>query len=174
MEKNQKTVYAIWAAVAAIALVVIGIGIGKIVFEDRDTQDSTNRGIATTSDSSSAGTQSAAMQREEQTAASQADSALSACENSVRAAAAKQGTGFERGTILVSFDPDIAYAEAIAILDSFGLKPHNTASSKADFTTNHWLSVSVGQGKEFEEICALRGRDGVKYAGPNYTFDLHE
>ncbi len=170
MNMDQKTKYIL----GGFAILALGIGIGKLIFARGQSGNIQAPEAATSTVSALAPQTQSNSPQQIQPSADASANKLAACIASVQLAAAKQGTGYEHGDILVSFDSSLTYPEAMAILDSFGLAPHNSASSKTDFASHHWLVVTVSPNEEFKEICILRGQKGIKYTGLNYTFKLAE
>jgi hypothetical protein len=174
MQKKTRSFLIIGAGTVVVLL--MGIGLGRLIFGGNSSSPDLPEPTFVIATSTSDGTASESANSSAKSAPAPAPAAdpLASCESSTKAEAASKGVGYDDSTILVSFDTSVSYDDAVGILDSFGLAPHNSPSLKEQFDANHWLTVDVKKGDEFKEVCVVRGAEGVKYAGPNYTFKLAE
>lgn len=96
------------------------------------------------------------------------------CSTLAREAIEKNGTEYERGSILVSFTADVSFEDAQAIVTREGLSVKAEGSTRSEFNSLHFLTVVVPKGKEFEWICVFKAKAGVKNASVNPLFKLHQ
>jgi hypothetical protein len=161
MVSKRFTVVA-FVIVAAAALLAIGVLIGKTTPSDAERESfsatatsSTNSGtVPTTSSVSSSGTTETCPVKEERVAR-------------------EKNINYEQGSLLVSFKPTVKFSEAQSLITRKGLKLQNN-SSQLEFEANHWLTVNVPKGEEFDWICTLKASSEVKNATLNPLFNLAE
>ncbi len=85
-----------------------------------------------------------------------------------------KGKEYERGSLLVSFFNSLSYSLALDTIKLLGLRPDDSTEAKNNFNQNHWLTVFVPKGKEFEWQCKLDASEGIKKANLNLTFNLRQ
>lgn len=85
-----------------------------------------------------------------------------------------KGKTYEKGSLLVSFYSAVEYSLAVESIKLLGLNTDENSDSRNNFNQNHWLTVRVPTGKEFEWQCTLDASEGIKKANLNLTFNLHQ
>lgn len=87
---------------------------------------------------------------------------------------ASSGKEYERGSLIVTFLPQVSFELAVRSLEYFDLKPEVSKLAKDNFDLYHWLTVTVPTGEEFKWQCVLDSSEGVKRTSLNFTFKLRQ
>lgn len=82
--------------------------------------------------------------------------------------------GYEKGSVLVSFQGGVSFNDARRVIESNGLQYQTREDIESDFKTNRWLGATIPKGEEFKWICTLKEDLKVKNVILNRLFDLHE
>ncbi len=99
---------------------------------------------------------------------------LTACADALKKDTEAKKTDYVKGSILVGFKSDISFDAARSILASYKLTPETSQDTAAAYVSHNVLTVKVNSGDEFTKICILKNNSGVRYAGINPSFSLHE
>jgi len=81
---------------------------------------------------------------------------------------------YVRGSLLVSFFNSVDYDMAVEMIRLLGLRAETSSEARSNFNQNHWLTVTVPNGKEFQWQCQLDASEGIKKANLNITFNLRQ
>jgi hypothetical protein len=63
---------------------------------------------------------------------------------------------------------------AVEMIRLLGLRADTSSEARSNFNQNHWLTVTVPTGKEFQWQCQLDASEGIKKANLNITFNLRQ
>jgi len=159
--KSKHVLIGVFVVLGAAALVSAGILIGKTRPSAAERE-----GISQFATSSSAQMSGSAANSSSNSSAPQ-----ETCVQKEKRITKEKNIEYQPGTLLVSFKTTVTFSQAKLLIDSKGLKLHNSPSLE-DFENSRWLTVNVPQGEEFDWMCTLRASSEVKSATLNLLFDL--
>ncbi len=86
----------------------------------------------------------------------------------------KDNTDYEKGSVIVSFQTNLSLQDAKSILQKASIEIIDETFVDQNFATTHRMTGKVAVGEELEKVCLLREDSGIKYAGVNELFTLHQ
>jgi hypothetical protein len=102
-----------------------------------------------------------------------AQSELNECIEALEREVKESRTGFEPGSVLVSFKVR-SFDAAKGIIEKYGLSISETGSATTTFVSQRWFAVDVPASEEYRWACILQKDVQINHAGVNTLFNLRQ
>lgn len=99
---------------------------------------------------------------------------IAQCTAAEKKIATDKKTEYQKGSLLVSFQKEVTFGEATAVIKKYHYDYSDKDGASSLFASYHVITASVPAGQEFTAECTLRQDSNVKNAILNTSFQIHD